>query len=105
MRKQFYVKADKAFPLSLFFDHYMFFDTEQYLADQLFVQHKVRVWFDNEYAREGSPYRAVFCHVRKKDAARFMDALAELNNRMILCGHPDYEAEIGGYLDEIESAG
>ena len=104
MREQFYLKTARVSPLSLFFDYYLFFDTNQYLADQLFIRHKVRVWFDREYVKDGSPYCAIFCHVRKKDVLRFLNALAELKNKMILCGHPDYESETGKYLDDIERA-
>ena len=89
MEKQ-YLKVRRFSPRSLFCDYYMFFDVRQYLADQLFIQHGVRVWFDREYAREGSPYLAVFCHVRKKDHAEFLTALEELKKKMLLCGYTDY---------------
>lgn len=84
------------------YDYFMFFDTTPYLADQLFIQHQVRVWFDSEYAKEGSPYLAIFCHVRKKDVPKFLAALEDLKKSMMLCGHPNYEADISSFMDNVE---
>ena len=40
-----YLKIRK---VSLRYDYFLFFDTPEYLADQLFIRQKVRVWFDEE---------------------------------------------------------
>ncbi len=48
MREKLYWTIRK---FSLRYDYFLFFDTTPYLADQLFIRHKVRVWFDQEYAR------------------------------------------------------
>lgn len=102
LREKLYWTISKFTPRSLVCDYFMFFDTTPYLADQLFIRHKVRVWFDREYAREGSPYIAIFCHVKKKDVPRFLAALEDLKKSMILCGHPDYEKEISEFMDGME---
>ena len=65
--------------LSLFYNYFAFLDTDAYLADQLFIKHQVRVHFCEEYVRGDSPYRVIFCHVRKRDRARFQAALEEVN--------------------------
>ena len=62
--KHFYQHIDR---LSLFYSYFVFLDTDAYLADQLFIKHQVRVHFHEEYVRGDSPYRAIFCHVRKRD--------------------------------------
>lgn len=62
----------------------------RYLADQLFIKHQVRVHFREEYVRDGSPYRVIFCHVRKRDQERFLAALNELPGKMMLLGYTDY---------------
>lgn len=85
MREKLYWTIEK---FSFRYDYFMFFDTTPYLADQLFIRHQVRVWFDSEYAKEGSPYLAIFCHVRKKDVPKFLAALEDLKKSMMLCGHP-----------------
>ena len=84
------------------YDYFMFFDTTPYLADQLFIRHQVRVWFDSEYAKEGCPYLAIFWHVRKKDVPKFLAALEDLKKSMMLCGHPNYEADISSFMDNVE---
>lgn len=53
-------------------------------------------------AKDGSPYLAIFCHVRKKDVPKFLAALEDLKKSMILCGHPHYEDEISSIMDKME---
>ena len=98
MREKLYWTLEK---FSLRFAYFAFFDTTPYLADQLFIRRKVRVWFDKEFARDGSPYIAVFCHVRKRDVPQFLAALEDLKTSMMLCGHPEYQAEISKFMDEV----
>ena len=45
LQEEIYLKIKK---LSLRYDYFLFFDTPEYLADQLFIRQKVRVWFDEE---------------------------------------------------------
>lgn len=99
MREKLYWTIRK---FSLRYDYFLFFDTTPYLADQLFIRHKVRVWFDQEYAKDGSPYLAIFCHVRKKDVPEFLAALEDLKKSMILCGHPKYQEEVSLFMDDME---
>ena len=76
----------------LIYYRFAFWDTEDYLADQLFIRHRVRVRFGDEYVHPEYPYRVIFCRIRRKDKQRFLDALAEMSNKMALLGHPDYDA-------------
>lgn len=99
MREKLYWTIKK---FSLRYDYFLFFDTTPYLADQLFIRHKVRVWFDREYAKDGSQYLAIFCHVRKKDVPEFRAALEDLKKSMILCGHPKYQEEVSLFMDDME---
>lgn len=101
MQKEIYLKIKK---LSLRYDYFLFFDTSEYLADQLFIRQKVRVWFDEEYAKKGSRFLAILCHVKKKDSHRFIDAIAALRNKMLLCGYPEYETEVQKMLSHLEEA-
>jgi len=54
LREKLYWTISKFSIRSLFYDYFVFFDTTPYLADQLFIRHEVRVWFDREYAKDGS---------------------------------------------------
>lgn len=75
---------------SLFHTYFAFLDTENYLADGLFIKYQVRVYFGDEFERLDIPYRIIFCHVRKWDKKRFHAAMSELPNKMLLCGNVDY---------------
>lgn len=77
MREKLYWTIEK---FSFRYDYFMFFDTTPYLADQLFIRH----------------------HVRKKDVPKFLAALEDLKKSMMLCGHPNYEAEISRFMDTVE---
>ena len=99
MRDKLYWTIEKS---SLRYDYFMFFDVYPYLADQVFIRHRVRVRFDREYEKEGTPYLAIFCHVRKKDVPKFLAALEDLKKSMILCGYPNYEADIRTSMETVE---
>lgn len=85
--QEYYQHIDR---LSLCYHYYAFLDTKEYLADQLFIKHQVRVHFREEYGRKDSQYRVIVCRVRKRDQTRFLAALEELPKRMLLLGHTDY---------------
>ena len=90
---------------SIRYSYFMYFDKEPYLADQLFIKYKIRVWFDEEIRRQNWPYLSVICHVRKDDVPEFMNALEELKTSMLICGYMDYEEEISNYIELIYAAG
>ncbi len=73
------------------FRHYAYFDAPDNLADSLFYRHKVRVYFGDEYGKDGTEYKIIFCKIKKKDEDKFLAALGELSNKMILFGHSDYD--------------
>lgn len=88
---------------SIFSVPYAYVDHCSYLADSLFVQNKVRMKFKGECVKTGSPYRIVFCKVRKKDTERFEEALERLNSKMLLFGYKDYSDmcnEVAKMLEE-----
>lgn len=101
MHKDLYLKLEK---FSLRYAYFLFFDTKEYLADSLFIRHQVRVWFEREYEKDGTPLLAICCHVKKKDVPAFLSALEDLRDKMILCGYPEYEQDVRAMLDSLESA-
>jgi len=81
---------------------YLYFDVPEYLADSLFIKHRVTVHYEKgDWRKEGEPYIAIGCWVKKKDSKRFEEALGELNNKMLLCGHKDYEDWCRKFLVDI----
>ena len=82
------------FPLkkiSLRYKYFCFIDTKEYLADALFIKYKVRVWFQKEAHKPDTDFVFIFCKVKKDDTDRFLEALGELNKKMMLLGHSDYQ--------------
>lgn len=57
---------------------------------------------DSDYAKKGSPFLVILCHVRKKDSAKFLAAFHALKNKMILCGYPEYEAKVQKMMRRLE---
>lgn len=74
----------------MLYDYYAYFDTKDYLADNLFIKHEVTVHFMQEYAHDGTEYIVIRCKCRKRDSAAFCTALEEHPNKMLICGHRDY---------------
>ena len=93
---------------SIFLILYAYVDHSSYQADQLFVQNKVRMKFKGECEKADSPYRIVFCKVRKRDAERFEEALDKLKSKMLLLGYRDYPdicSEIANMIEKGMKAG
>lgn len=74
------------------FNFFCFIDVSDYLADVIFIKHKIRVWFKNEYGKNGTEYKAIFCKIKKKDKEKFLLAMKELEQNMLLLGYNDYSA-------------
>ena len=97
-----YLKLSK---FSLFNAHYMFLDCNDYFADQLFIKHKVRVKFEEEFGKKDSPYCVILCSIRKKDEKGFLSALSEMENKMILLGYRDYHEFCKEVMTTIQNKG
>ena len=70
---------------------YVFIDTGDHLADQVFINNKVRVKFLHEFVLQGAKYHILMCKIRKKDERNFILSMEQLKNKMLLLGHTDYE--------------
>ena len=87
--------------ISLRYRYYAYFDAKDYLADSLFIKHKVTVKFQLEYCKDEVSYCTIFCRIKKKDEAAFLNALRELPAKMVLCGYSDYVAQCERFTDKI----
>lgn len=75
---------------SFFYHSFVFLDTKEYMADQIFINHKIKVHFGRELENPNSDYIAVFIKVKKKETEEFLRSMEELENKMLLKGHKDY---------------
>ena len=87
---------------SFFKFQYVFLDSEDYLADQLFIKYKVTVDFGDEYVKENSPYHVIFCKIRKRDEKKLLDALSEMYDKMLLMGYKDYQEVCDNFIRVVE---
>ena len=53
---------------SFFHNYFAIIDTADYLADQLFIKHQVRVGFGPEFVCPDAPYRVIMCKCRKRES-------------------------------------
>lgn len=70
---------------------YAFYDTGDHLADQVFINNKVRVKFLYEFVLPGAKYHILVCKIPKKDEKNFILSMNQLKNKMLLLGHTDYQ--------------
>ena len=75
----------------LFRSEYIFADTEEYLADQLFKNEKIRVNFGKEFGHIEEKYLLISCKIWNKDSGKFFRAMEKLRNKMPLVEKTDYE--------------
>ena len=75
---------------SPFSRQYMFIDSSEYLADNLFCGHQVPVKFGKEMVNKDTKYVIISCKIHKRYEEQFVEALQELPNKMLLFGHTDY---------------
>ena len=71
-----FAKRDK---FSLINTYYAYLDVPGRLADVIFNNRKLKVYYEYDYEHPGGNYNTVVCHVRKKDAKKFEKAMKELD--------------------------
>ncbi len=94
----FYIKLKQ---FSLLYSYFAYIDVPDYLADQLFVKHRVYVFYDNEYAHPEHGYRVILCHVARWRRRAFIAALNELPTLMAMAGKGDYMGFCGDMVQSM----
>lgn len=88
MKTKNYIRIKQFSP---FYAHFMFFDTADYLADDVFIKNNLPVKFSKkEMTHPEWPYKIVLCKVKKKDIDIFVKSMEDLANKMLISGYPDY---------------
>jgi len=95
-----YIKIESKIP---FRKRYIYLDTEEYYADQLFVKYEIPVRFGFELTHPDHPYIFIDCKFWSKDEHKFLKALRELPNKMLLCGYKDYIQVCEQTVGEIDN--
>lgn len=89
---------------SPFSKRYMFVDTMEHLADQVFIEKKIPVRFGDEFQRDGTKYVLITCRVKKRYVEQFEEALSALVDKMLLLGHTDYGTFCNDVLGQIKTS-
>ena len=79
-----YVRTVNANPLTYW---YFYVDREPYEADSVFIDHRLRVGFGDEYEIPDSPYVLVVARVWRWRANEFERCMAELAERLYSPGY------------------
>lgn len=82
----------------LFYTWYMFADIPKYMADDIFINHKLRVHFSREFKKEinGQEYVIIFCKIRKNKKQIFEECMSELKRKMLIFGYDGYQEACDG---------
>ena len=77
---------------SALFDFFLFFDdADNSQTDRMISEAKLRFPVQKKaFENAKYDYRMVFCRVLKIDSERFISALDQLPNKMLIRGHRDY---------------
>lgn len=73
------------------YHEFVYVDTENHLADDIFVTNKIPVKFKGDYKHDDQKYIIVYCKVKSKYLDEFTNSLGKLKNKMIHNGFTDYE--------------
>lgn len=75
----------------LFRSEYIYADAQEYMADQLFINQKIRVKFCKEYGHENEKYCMITCKIWNRDIDNFLQSMEKLRSKMALIGNTDYK--------------
>ena len=84
--------------------HFAYFDDENFSSESLLYRNRVRIRIEVVVRKKDSKYLVVFCTVRRQDAERFIRAMEELKNKMLLIGNTDYEAFCRRFIPQPRKA-
>ena len=79
----------------------MFFDVDKFFGSHMIIENMIRIDFQKEMRKDGSPYIAVFCKVHKKDIEKFENTMLELRKKILICGYSDYDEFCEKFFSKI----
>lgn len=89
------------------YTYYMYADLSEYMADDIFINHRLTVHFQKEFTKEidGEKYVVIFCKFRKNKKDVFLKCMDELNKKILITGHNSYNKireDLGNVAYELE---
>ena len=77
--------------ISLFRSYYIYVDSKQYLADDIFIKNNIKVKFEKELKYSDSDYKIMLVSVSNRKDYLFVKAMCELEEKMLNKGFDNYE--------------
>ena len=74
----------------LFYEYYVYVDSSDYKADNIFLNKKIHVSIIKEWYHPNEKYWLVNVRVRKKDVQAFEDSMEQLAKKQLITGNVDY---------------
>lgn len=93
-----YLKLENKRPLSVF---YLYIDVTNYKADRILNDKGISIKIMYEFTKPNTDYRAIICKVSKKDESKFIEAMKETENNLLITGHSDYEEVLKGIIKQV----
>lgn len=82
-----YLKLKTFSPFSY---QFMYLDTADHLADNIFIKNELPVKFCGDFVKENENYSIIVCKIKKNDFEKFDKSMEELEKKMLLMGNVDY---------------
>lgn len=71
----------------------IYIDTNQHLADKIFIEHKLKMKFMSDFQNKVNNYEVILVEFPKKKLPTFIECMQELENKLLILGYSDYPAE------------
>jgi hypothetical protein len=72
-------------------NQFVYLDTEEDLAFSIFREHQITINVTDQFQHPEFEYLINICKVPKKYHKVFDECMSELEKKMLICGHTDYE--------------
>lgn len=93
-----YMRTDKFNPFRVYF---FYVDCKEKLADDVFIENELTVYFHGDYYNKESKYMWVSCSVKRRDVSKFEECMERLHDKVLILGYTDYDEFCEGVCDGI----
>lgn len=88
----------------LFNEYYVYVDSDDYKADYLFVNNKVKGKIIGEWMHPNEKYRLINIKIKKSCVKAFEDTMEQLERKQLLSGNSDYIENANHLCNELLNA-
>ena len=74
----------------LFYEYYVYVDSEDYKADYILIHNNVKGHIIGEWCHPKEKYKLIEIRVKKNSVKAFEDSMEQLANKQLISGNSDY---------------